>query len=443
MTLTKPGSSSVVVIGAGLAGLTAARRLAAAGVAVTVVEARDHVGGRTHTVRDGLAAGQHCDFGGELVTSHYPALVQLCAELGVELSEPVCIARPDTLPSETRLEGYLAEGRVIVGGELLTGARFKAVDDELRTVLRHSPPAPQESTAQWTRRARLSSDARGVVAGFARLIQFDLFQNDAGFMTETHVEPARRIVGGTQKLANALARELDVRLNSPVRTVRQARGTVEVELESGERLTAPQVVVAVPAFVLPTIGFDPPLPAAQLGALTSLQRSWGGKVIGQYAEGDAVRAVLSSPVFTDGPINTAWVSNPYVKEGPAVVAGFVCGTQRHILESEQEAVAALDAVVQTAVGAPVTRIASLQKNWTTDPFALGVVPMPGYAAREAFAALFATPRRRLHFAGDYSDAEAAGTLEGAVRSGRRAADTVLRLSVRMPLATIESELVRA
>lgn len=443
MSETFGASAPVPVVGAGLAGLTAAYALARAGVETVVLEARERVGGRAWTVTDGLADGQHCDLGGELITADYRMLPALCEEVGVQLSEENWIERPDTRPDETPLEGYLADGRIVVGGELLTGPRFAAVDREIRTALRQTPPAAQEPSEQWMRRAGLSADARGAVTAVGRMpVQYDQFQVDTHYLTEAHVGAPRRIVGGTQRLADALARDLDVRLETPVRTIRQAGGRVQVDLEDDERLIASQAVVAVPAFVLPTIGFDPPLPAALLHALTSLQRSSGGKVVAQYAEGDAVRRALGHTVFTDGPVNTAWVSNPYVTTGPAVVSGFVCGTDRPVLESEERAAAALDAVVAAAVGGPVTRIAGMAKNWTADPYALGLGGTASYPVRGGLVALFATPERRVHFAGSYTDVDLPETLEGAVRSGYRVAGEVLRFPDRMNLAEIESRMVR-
>ena len=442
-----PSSSepaTVVVVGAGLAGLTAARRLVAAGSRVTVLEARDRLGGRTCTVRDGFADGQHGDLGGELVTADYRALIALCAEVGVDLSGEISIEREDTRPGETPLEGYLADGRIIVGGELLTGARFAAVDDEIRVALRDAPPARHEVIEQWVRRAGLSSLARRAMAGICRMpVQYDPNQTDTHYLVAAHTGRIRRIVGGSQRLAEAVARGLDVRLEAKVVCVRQRGRQVHVELESGEQVTADRVVVALPAFVVPTIGFDPPLPAATIGGLTSLQRAWGGKVIAQYAEGDAVRSALGRAVFTDGPVNTAWVSNHYVTSGPAVVSGFICGADRATIEDDATALAALDEVVGIAVGAPVTRLAGQRWSWTSDPFALGMGATLPHTTRAPLVAQLATPVRRIHFAGDHTDVALGGTMDGAVRSGQRVADEILRAPARMGLDEIDERLVRA
>src|SRR5881394_1003472 len=82
--------TSVVVAGAGLAGLSAARALEKRGAAVTVVEARDRVGGRVHTVRSAFAAGQHAEAGGDLIEGEQERVLELARELALK---PVRILR--------------------------------------------------------------------------------------------------------------------------------------------------------------------------------------------------------------------------------------------------------------------------------------------------------------------------------------------------------------
>ena len=124
-----PGGASgvrVVVIGAGLAGLNAAVDLQRAGADVTVLEARDRVGGRTYTVRDGFAAGQYADLGAELVDEGQDAIIGLCQELGIELTP----------------EFTLMSGEIVFDGQRLSRAECDEVLDEFRRARRESPPRP-------------------------------------------------------------------------------------------------------------------------------------------------------------------------------------------------------------------------------------------------------------------------------------------------------------
>jgi monoamine oxidase len=155
-----------------------------------------------------------------------------------------------------------------------------------------------------------------------------------------------------------------------------------------------------------------------------------------------VRGALARGCFGGGAINTAWVSNPYVAVGPAIVAGFVCGFDRSRLEDEPAALRLLDDFVGVVVGEPVTRIAGVVKDWTPDRWSLGITTTPGAGARSGYAAQLTPSFRRIHFAGDYTDPVHLGTMEGAVRSGERAADEVLRRPTRIPLTELEPRLVR-
>jgi monoamine oxidase len=443
VTLVLNPPTTVAVIGAGLAGLTAAHRLRLAGADVVVYEARERIGGRVQTVSDGFKMGQCGDLGPELVTPGCTALPQLCMELGVELSEPVVYGGDDAASGETTLEALLEAGRLVVDGERLDDAAFEAVDREIRSALRSTPAAPHEVLAQWARRARLSHSARAALAGIARMVtQADVGQLDGRYVFAHQLGGGRRVVGGTGQLAAALARGLELRLGTPVRTLRQGGGRVLVTTEKGETWRFDRAVVTAPSHVLATIGFDPPLEPQRLAALNAFQPAVGGKVVAQYAQGDAVRAALTQPCFTDSAISALWVANPHVSEGPAVVSGLACGSDRALLESPDAALELLDQLVALTVRGPVVRLAGLTKDWTADRWALGVTTTPGESQRGELLARVARPENRIHLAGDYTDFSWCGTMEGAVRSGQRAADEILRRATRIPLPEIDARLVR-
>ena len=133
----------VVVVGAGLAGLNAAVDLQRAGAEVTVLEARDRVGGRTYTVRDPFTAGQYADLGAELVDVGQDAMIQLCGELGIELTP----------------EFTLMSGEIVFDGRRLSPERCDEILDEFRRARRESPPAPWEPMSAWGNRVGLSTTA--------------------------------------------------------------------------------------------------------------------------------------------------------------------------------------------------------------------------------------------------------------------------------------------
>ena len=116
----------VLVVGAGLSGLVAATEIQAAGHDVVVVEARDRVGGRVFTLREGFAGGQFADIGAEIIYHGQQNIADLCAKYGVELSEEFSLGTdvPD----------------LIFGGERLDRAAAAEIVNELRR--RSSAPVP-------------------------------------------------------------------------------------------------------------------------------------------------------------------------------------------------------------------------------------------------------------------------------------------------------------
>lgn len=429
----------VIVVGAGLAGLTTAHMLGRAGMRTVVVEAGDRPGGRIHTSTEGLDAGQYGELGAETISASDAAVTALCAELGVELTEPTpCDGAP-----MTAIDNLLDTHTVVAGGHVVTGARVASIRRETTTALRGLPPAAHETVAQWLRRAALSDDARAVLAAATRaLAQRDPAQTDARVLVEDSPGARRRIRGGAQRLTDALARDKHLRLGAPATVIRQHRGRITVALDDGQTLSAKQAVVAVSPFVLGAIGFDPPLPPATLLAAASTPRSQGSAVLAQYRDGAALRRALAHGVCTDGPISRAWLSGADTA-GPAVVRALVCGTARAQVEQGDAALEELDVLLEAIVGHDLTRLGGCVKNWSADERFLGMGGAPPIALRGSHIALLAAAERRVHFAGAHTDEMFCDTLEGAVRSGQRAAREVLRHPVRFSADDCNLKLVRA
>lgn len=433
---------SVIVIGAGLAGLTAAYRLVAAGREVTVLEASDHVGGRALTDSESWADDQYADFGGELVDESYHAFKALAAELDIELSDRLELSQEEE-DDRTAVEGYLRAGRFVYEGALVSQDDKFAAIDVIREAFDAHPPEPHEIIEQWVQRARLRGFPAAAVRSVTSMLdQLDSWDSDMHYVIDSHSRGFRRVKGGTQRLAQALADRLDVKLNSRVTKV-ERHGGVRVHTASGEMYSASRVVCATNMYATITIGFEPPLPEEKTMAIQSLLPAMGGKVLAQYAEGDKVREAMSHVVYGDGHFNSAWASSPHIESGPAVVTGFLSGVNRHLLTDESAALAALDEFVSTAVGHPVTRLHGVVHNWWADPAFMAITVTPPETIRQQIASMVGAFEQRTHIAGDYTDSTMCGTLEGAVRSGIRAADEVLRIPERFNLNDIEAKLVRS
>jgi monoamine oxidase len=432
----------VVVVGAGLAGLVTAWKLTQAGKDVVVLETADHVGGRALTRADGWQEGQYADLGGELIDLSSRALIAVCHELGVELTEPMAYTAHEDQDCSA-VEGFLRVGRFVHEGRVLSTDEKSAVIDRLRTAFAQHPPETHEIVEQWIRRARLDAHTATVVRSVSRMLnEYDTWDSDMHFITGLRSRGFHRILGGTQVLARALAERVDVRLGTTVTKVVR-HGGVEVHTATGEVFTGSRVICATNPYGTTMIGFDPPLPDEKVSTILSLLPAMGGKVIAQYAEGDAVRTALSHLMYSDGPFSSAGVSNPHVTSGPAVVAGYLSGVDRHLLADPAAALDRLDQFVALGVGHAVTRLHGEVKNWWADPLFMSMTVTPPEAAREEIASNLCAVERRTHLAGDYTDAATCGTFEGAVRSGIRAADEVLRNPVRFHISDVEDRLVKA
>src|SRR5947209_17789748 len=196
------GAMKVVVVGAGVSGRVAATEVQAAGHGVVVVEARDRVGGRVFTLREGFAGGQFADIGAEIIYHGQQSIAELCAKHGVELSDEFSLGTdvPD----------------LIFGGERLDRAAAAEIVNELREAIKRTRPSHYETVAQWLRRARVSEPAELLLTAIAQSTPAaPLRIADA---QELNVElpwgeAYRKIKGGNDTPPRAMAPKVDGGLN--------------------------------------------------------------------------------------------------------------------------------------------------------------------------------------------------------------------------------------
>ncbi|WP_370937397.1 flavin monoamine oxidase family protein [Amycolatopsis sp. cg13] len=411
-----------VVIGAGPAGLAAARSLAGQGEEVVVLEAQPYVGGRTRSDRERLLHGQPADLGGSFIDLGQDELLRTCAELGVALTPQLALLRAD--PDGRFSAASSLRNTTVVEGRCLPDADRDQVADEVRAALDACPPDPSELVPAWAARVGLSPLARRL---FLALTGFNPVHDDSQIQMSM-VEPPHvgkvcwMMADGTDALARAMSEGLDIRLRHVVHAVRRTGREITVETDHGE-FTTHDVIVAVPVTPTLRIGFDPVLPAWKTEALLATPMAQGGKVIGQYADGAELFEKVDTGVMSDGPLSLVW-ARPVGPEDTVVLLALAADRGDGFLRGEESALAALDGIVSAVLGRPARRLAGIVKDWTREPFAGGVVSsLLGDFPR--LPSLLAQSVGPVHFAGEHTADMWATGMDGALRSGKRAADQVL------------------
>ncbi|WP_375001447.1 flavin monoamine oxidase family protein [Aeromicrobium sp. CTD01-1L150] len=412
---------TTAIIGAGLAGLFAARRLEAAGEDVVVLEATEHLGGRTRGDREALQYGAVADLGASWLDRGQDRLLSFCLEQDIKLSAQVAMYPKG--PGSRYSAASILLGNIVVNGRRLSDSEREVLATEVEEALATSPPGLAETVVAWGRRVGLSTAA------------FDAYTMQTGFnpvqrpeVTSTwHVHPGDigrvcwLIDGSTDVLAQRASEGLDIRYREPVRLVSRRGNGYQLSTDTTE-FSAGDVVVTSSVHAIRRIGFDPVLPSWKLEALLQSPMTQGGKVVGQYRDGERIWDAAGPSTLTDSTAAMFWFKRT---AGDTVTAlGTMPDRGDGLLDDEDAALALLDQQVEAASGVVPQRIGGIVQNWTGEEFFGGVVSSQagGAPRREVLAAAVGG----IHFAGEATGSRWATAMEGAVRSGERAADQILQ-----------------
>jgi monoamine oxidase len=413
---------STVVIGAGLAGLAAARRLQSQGDEVVVVEARDCIGGRTRTLRDRLAHGQPADLGASLIDIGQDMILQVCDEFGLDLTPrfslfPVNADGSVTAASHVR-------NPLVLDGQRVDAGRAAEIADEIDAALVAIPPSATEMLPAWAARSGLSPQARTAIC-----LQAGANPVDVPWRVQmSHISPPETgklvwmLADGTDSVAHAIADGLDIRCNQPARLVARAGSQTVVETDS-DNFRCDEVVVAIPVTPSLRLAFDPVLPPWKVDILLSTPMSQGGKIVGQYTHGAHITEAIPRGALSDGPVASVWC-RPLGPEDTVVLLGLMPDRADGFLRDEERALTALDDLIRAVVGDGPQRIAGVLRDWTSEEFTGGVVSSAA-ADLPRHTALLAEQVGRVHFAGEHTADLWTTSMDGALRSGLRAADEIL------------------
>ena len=387
----------MIVIGAGFAGLAAATELTEAGIEVIVLEARDRVGGRvwSQTLR-----GAMIERGGEFILAGYDRLRERASHHGLEIAD-------------TGMSYYIREPRGVDGVDVQALARAGAT--VAQTARRGSVADVIEAASI---DAALAEAVRARVEISCAMEADKLRPSALDHVASFEPLPSHRIASGNQSLAHAMAAGVRVELGTPVDAIEQRERDVRVLACGGGELEADLVVLALPLPVLRDLPIDPPLPEWKQRALTSVEIGQAAKLHVPVAPPAPPSAVMSVPdrfwcwtVAGADRVLNCFAGSPTalrrldLDEGPGRWLGLVGEVRQELLPAPEEAVLT---------------------TWQDDPYALGAYRADGLA--EVDDALLEASVDRLHFAGEWCAGELSGLMEGALRSGERAAGEVLASS---------------
>jgi monoamine oxidase len=442
----------VLIVGAGLAGLTAAWRLHQAGVAVRVLEGQDRVGGRMFSLRDFFPDGQVCELGGELIDTTHVNIRNLAAELEIPLDDFVLDD-----PGLSREHSFF-DGRRIHEEEIVQA--FLAVSDRIVQDLQKIPDDfsyrnPGEAgeldrmtLAQWL-------DRSGATGWFRKLL-------DVAYTTELGLETDRQsslnlltlidpnpspfriyggsderfhVRGGNDRIPLALAERLKDRIETGVRleAVRKAGGSFVCSVRrdgSSREIKAEHLVLAIPFTLLREVKLDVELPPVKRKAIQELGYGTNAKLMTGFSRRVWRAQGSNGSTLSDLAYQTSWETSRAQPGAHGILTNFTGGRHGEDLgkgtaaEQAGRFVADLDKVFP-GIAAARPGMKEVRFHWPSFPWAKGSYSayLPGQWT--AFGGAEGERVGNLHFAGEHCSQTAAGFMEGACETGESVAEEIL------------------
>ena len=441
---------SVTVIGAGLAGLAAAYDLQRAGWHVTVLEARDRVGGRVHTLR-GFSHGLVAEAGGEFIDHDHTRMLAFAKEFKLSLGEV------GSWQGQTDDWGAY-QGKAGRANKVdVWGFDLEKEFDSLWAALAelakqvpdpaHPETAPnakeldKQSSADWLNAQAAHPLARRAFADQIRseytcepehFSLLDLARNAAMYYsTPDHHEPTYRVIGGNDQIPRAIASQLpDVRLKAEVTSINNQPDAVSVTYKQGDSfhaISSAYAILAIPLTTARLIEFNPPLPSAHQRLVNEISYGALTKVLIEYRKRFWKDRGWNGRLSTDQHIVQTWDATSHLDGEHGIITAYTGGApgaKLSRLTDEERTKTAISVIEEIFPGSMnlIERTATIA--WINEPFTrCSYMALAPNQVTEHWKTLF-TRAGRLNFAGEHASIYQ-GFMEGAVESGQRAARNIV------------------
>jgi len=424
----KKRPESVIIIGAGFAGLTAAYLLKKQGIQVKVVEARNRIGGRVFSFKPEGSVNQVIELGAEWVGNSHTSLIAMCKEFGLELFN-------NQFDTHLTFEGnYSPAGNWGLSKELEDFWMKKTAVWDTYT---ESAKQKLDKMDWWRWLSNQGFSERDLLlrelmdsTDFGESIRhtsgYAAFAEYAESSEKNEMD--LKIRGGNgmlaEKLADAIGRE-NILLSHKVTDVVQDKKRVSVKCEGAKAFIADKLICTVPTYSLMKINWDPVLPAKQVDAINSLQYARIAKFPFVFKE--RFWKQENFDMITDTPAHYFYHATKDQPGNTGVLISYVVGDKVDAMASmtkKQRQAIILEALKPAFGDVEKYMVDNLMYYWGTDPYSKGAYAFYGKGQWFGTMPTLRESFQHVHFAGEHL-ADWQGFMEGAINTGEDAVAEIL------------------